>query len=595
MPRSLLFAALCAALPVVAQPLPQPEVVVTATRRAQTVDDTLATVTVITRADIERSQAPDLVTLLRGVPGVDLSRTGGEGQQTSVFLRGSNSNQVLVLIDGVRVASSNTGGFAFEHLPLGQVERIEIVRGPRASWHGSDAIGGVIQVFTRSPQGASARLAVGRWDRREAQLAYGAGDSQAGFGAVAGAIDFDGYSAQLPGSFGYDPDADGYRNRNLGLQGHRQIGSQRLSARSYSTRADVAFDRGDTTVDTDVAGVHLEGPLAASFGHRLVLGYQREALDTPVFAAAFRSRRASLDWTGDLALGPQASLVFGLNWLRERGESLDTSDGNACTYCESRRNVGLFASTQGTHGAFDWQLAARHDDNSSFGGATTGQAAAGWRASDTLRVFGSVGQGFRAPNLNELYSPGFGGLFAGNVALDAERSNSVELGADLGVGAHRLSARAYRTRVRDLIAFQGSATFQAVNIARAAIDGVELGWDWRADGWRLDASATWQDARDEASGLDLLRRPDRKVAVGVDRSFGAWTAGAGMQYASARRDFSSTLAAYTLADLRLARTLGQGWRLGLRLDNAFDRDYVLASGFATPRRALLLSVDWQQD
>jgi vitamin B12 transporter len=287
--------------------------------------------------------------------------------------------------------------------------------------------------------------------------------------------------------------------------------------------------------------------------------------------------------------------VFGLNWQTERGESLDTSAGSDCTYCESRRNLGLFASTQGARGAFDWQLAARHDDNSSFGGATTGQAAAGWRAGDALRVFASVGQGFRAPNLNELYSPGFGGLFAGNSALDAERSNSVELGLDAGAGAHRFSARAFRTRVRDLIAFQGGSTFQAVNVARAAIDGLELGWDWRADDWRVDASATWQDARDEASGLDLLRRADRKAALGVERTFGAWTAGAGVQYASARRDFAGTLAAYTLADLRLARPLGRGWRFGARLDNAFDRDYVLASGFATPRRALLLGVDWRQE
>ena len=344
-----------------------------------------------------------------------------------------------------------------------------------------------------------------------------------------------------------------------------------------------------------MAGLHVEGPLSAALGHRLVIGYQREALDTPVFAAAFRSRRTSLDWTGDLALDASTSLVFGLNWQQERGESRDTSAGGACTYCESRRNVGLFTSAQGARGAFDWQLAARHDDNSSFGGATTGQAAAGWRASETLRVFASVGQGFRAPNLNELYSPGFGGLFAGSPTLDAERSNSVELGLDADTGAHRFKARAYRTRVRELIAFQGGTTFQAVNVARAAIDGLELGWDWRAGDWRLDASATWQDARDATSGLDLLRRPDRKAAFGVERTSGPWTAGAGLQYASERRDFAGTLDAYTLADLRVARTLGRGWRIGARLDNAFDRDYVLASGFATPRRALLVSVDWQQD
>lgn len=590
----LLCAALCAASNAVAEPARQPEVVVTATRRAQTVDDTLATVTVITREDIDRSHAPDLPTLLRGVPGIDVARTGGEGQQTAVFLRGANANQALVLIDGIRVSSANTGAFAWEHLPLGQVERIEIVRGPRAAWHGSDAIGGVVQVFTREANGTSARLALGRWDRREAQASWGAGDDAAGFGAVLGGIDVDGFSAQKPGAFAYDPDADGYRNRNLGLRGHATLGSQRVALRTYSTRADVEFDRGETAVDTDVAGLSVEGPLGAALGQRLVLGFNREALDTPAFAAAFRSRRASVDWTGDLALGADSSLVFGLNWVRERGESLDTSGGSSCTYCESRRNLGLFATAQGSRGAFDWQAAARHDDNSTFGGATTGQLAGGWRWSESARAFLSLGQGFRAPNLNELYSPGFGGLFAGNPDLDPERSNSVELGLDATAGAHTVGLRLHRTRVRDLIAFQGGQTFQAVNVARAAIDGAELTWDWRAGDWRLDAGATWQDARDEDSGLDLLRRPDRKFSLGAERTFGALTAGADLHHLSPRRDFGADLPGYALLDLRIDWPLSGGWRVGARLDNALDRDYELAAGFATPRRALLLDLAWAQ-
>jgi vitamin B12 transporter len=206
----------------------------------------------------------------------------------------------------------------------------------------------------------------------------------------------------------------------------------------------------------------------------------------------------------------------------------------------------------------------------------------------------SLGQGFRAPNLNELYSPGFGGLFAGNPDLDPERSNSVELGIDGSAGAHTVSLRLHRTRVRDLIAFQGGQTFQAVNVARAAIDGAELSWDWRAGDWRLDAGATWQDARDEDSGLDLLRRPDRKVSLGAERAFGALTAGADLHYVSPRRDFVADLPGYALLDLRIDWPLAGGWRIGARLDNALDRDYELAAGFATPGRALLLDVAWAQ-
>jgi len=590
----LIFAALAAAAPVYSQPVVQPAMTVTATRRAQTVDDTLASVTVIARADIERSQAPDLLTLLRSVPGIDVSRTGGEGQTTTLFLRGSNSNQTLILIDGVRAASLNTGAFAFEHLPLGQIERIEIVRGPRASWHGSDAIGGVIQIFTREPRGASLRLSAGRWGRIEGSASYAMGDVDAGLGLTVGAIEFDGFSAQKPGGFSYDPDDDGYSNSNLGLRGQRMLGEQRIAARLLATRAKVDFDQGRSAIDTEVGGISLEGPWGAALRQRTVLGFSREALDTPVFGSAFRSRRSSLDWTGDLALGERDSLVFGANWLRERGRALSVGGGQTvCDYCQSRINLGVFASTQGARGGFDYQAAARIDDNSTFDATGTGQLAFGWRPAQALRTFASIGQGFRAPNLNEQYSPGFGGLFAGNPELDPERSQSVELGADWQLGAHRIGARAYRARVRDLIAFQGGSTFQAVNVARAALDGIELRWDWRTDSWRIDASATVQDARDATTDLDLLRRPQRKFAFGVERDFGRLIGGAQWQYVSSRRDFAADLAGYALLDLRLEYPLSDAWRVGARLDNATDRDYELAAGFATPRRAVQLTVRYE--
>ena len=140
----------------------QPTVVVTATRSATPIDQSLASVSVLTRDDILRSQAPDLLQLLRTLPGIDISRTGGVGQNTSFLLRGTNSNQSLVLIDGVRAASTGTGAYAWEHLPLDQIERIEVVRGPRAAGWGADAIGGVIQIFTREPEGLSARARAGR-------------------------------------------------------------------------------------------------------------------------------------------------------------------------------------------------------------------------------------------------------------------------------------------------------------------------------------------------------------------------------------------------------------------------------------------------
>ncbi|MCB1612042.1 MAG: TonB-dependent receptor, partial [Xanthomonadales bacterium] len=185
-----------------------------------------------------------------------------------------------------------------------------------------------------------------------------------------------------------------------------------------------------------------------------------------------------------------------------------------------------------------------------FGGKATAQAALGWRL-DPGRVYLSWGQGFRAPNLNELYSPGFGGLFAGNPELDPERSNSLELGFDTEIGTARFGANLYRTRIRDLVAFQGNDSFQAVNVARAAIDGIELTLDRDLDALQLGANATWQDARDADTGLDLLRRPNLKLGVSGSYRFQAGVVlSSDLNYVSERRDFSGDLHPYTLAGVR---------------------------------------------
>jgi vitamin B12 transporter len=591
----LLTAAALAALAAPAQADPateQPLIVVTADRRARTVDDTLARVSVLTRADIEASQALDLVDLLRRVPGVDLGRTGGPGQSTSLFLRGSNSNHVLVLIDGIRVSSANSGLFDFAHLPLQQIERIEIVRGPRASVWGSEAIGGVIQIFTRSPDGAGATARAGRHALYDGNVRYGWRGEHGAFAATLGGTRFDGYSAQNESGFSFDPDDDGYINRNLSVRGALDLGSQRVSGSFLGTRADVEFDQGLTDARNHSLGVAVAGPLAAGWDHTLTLGSAREDLTTPAFFARFRSRRETADWVHDVDLGAAGALVGGLNYVHEDGASIDTF-GDAAVYARTRSNRAAFLGWQRDLAALDLQLSGRHDDNSAFGSETTFQGALGWSWSEQGRAFVSYGEGFRAPNLNELYSPGFGGLFAGNPDLAPESSESVELGLTQSFGAHRLEASAYRTRIRNLVSFSGGETFRAENIGRADIDGLEIGYAWQGERYGVDASATLQDADNAATGQPLLRRPDRKLALAVSRRYGdAFEAALEGSYSSERADFGAELPSYALLDARIAWRATPQLKVGLRLDNAFDRDYELAAGFNTPGRSWLLTIDY---
>lgn len=570
-----------------------PEIQVTASRVELGLDDALASVTVITRADIARAQAPDVLELLRRVAGLDLARTGGSGTSTSVFMRGTNSNHVLVLVDGVRVASVNTGGFAWEHLPVDQIERIEIVRGPRAAYWGSDALGGVIAITTRRAQGPSASLRAGRWGRFAANGGWGFDDGTTAVSVSAGAETLDGFNATRPGNFSFDPDRDGYDNRHLALRARHALGEQMLGFTVYATRADVAFDRGETDARNDALALTWQGPLAERWTHELLVGHGGERLDTPAFAQSFRTERTQLDWIHRLALGDTLRSVFGYNGTDERGGNRNTGTGRDI-YRGSRRNHALFASLQGDPAPFHYELALRRDDSSQFGGATTAQAAAGY-AFDAGRVYASWGQGFRQPNFNELYSPGFGGSFAGNPDLEPERSRSVEIGATLSVGDNQFSIAAYDTEIRNLIAFQGER-FRAVNVNRAEIDGLEARWSRDFGPLALAVDIGTLDAVDARTGLQLLRRPKRKAGVELDVPIGeAGRFGLAWQHVGQRRDFGGDLSSYALTDLRYEHVLPGGFRLGARLGNAFDRDYELARGFSTPRREWLVTLAWRGD
>lgn len=571
---------------------PMEAVTVSASRRPQALDQTLASLTVIERAEIEASAAADLLELLEREPGIALARTGGSGQQTSLFMRGTNFNHVLILVDGVRMASTNTGAYAFEHLALEQIERIEIVRGPRAAFYGSDAIGGVIAITTRERDRAGFAARVGSNGRVGLGAGIGMRGESGGFSATVGGEDYDGFSAQTPDGFAYDPDDDGYRNRHGVLRGDLALGSQRLAAHATRSEGDVEFDQGRSAVDQEALALTLEGPLASGWAHRLVLAHAAEDLSTPAFFAAFRSRREQLDWIGDLALGERRHLVFGLNLQRERGRSIDTFAA-ATQYRGEVDSQAGFIVWQDGQGAFDYELALRHDDHERYGGEATLQAAAGWRF-DGGRVYANAGEGFRAPNLNELYSPGFGGLFAGNPDLGPERSRSVEIGVEARLGAARAGLNVYRTRIEDLIAFQGGQTFQAINIARVEIDGAEATLARAFGDWSLAADVSWLDARNADSGARLLRRPEWQFGLELGwQTTDALTLGLEARHVRDRVDIGGGLPDYTTLALRGDWRLSGDWRLTARVANAGDEQYGHARGFAAAGRELIVGLRWR--
>jgi vitamin B12 transporter len=562
---------------------------VTATRSEINIKKSLASVTVITRADIEQSQAPDVADLLSQQAGLDITRSGGAGSNVSIFTRGSNSNHTLILIDGIRVNNAVQGSFDLSHLPIAMVERVEIVRGPRAALWGSDAIGGVIQIFTRDPK-QFAELRAGSYGRAELDVGFGVGNEENNFGVVAGYGRLTGFSATNVAAFGFDPDDDGYTNRHLLLRGQTSLDKQRLSAFTLVTKANIDFDQGVTDQDNRQIGLNLSGDINQSWQHSLSLSHSYETLETPVYGSVFGSRRLALDWVNTIDINEQNRFNIGINWSREKGFS---EDFDITSIDETRRNIGLFASWYGEFSVSRFELVLRHEDNSQFGGKTTAQAAWGIQIHEDLRLRASWGQGFRAPNFNELYYPGFFGLFAGNPDLQAEQSNSFELGLRWDQDAKQhWDASAFRTRIDDLISFEG-VNFRAININKAALDGFEAGYAFTGDVFSLKANASWLDARNELTKAKLLRRADRKLNINADFKINEqWSWGIDLQAASKRPDFGSPSPGYGRLDTRIAYHFADAWSLEARLENLGNKDYELIPGYNTPGRSGLLSLRW---
>jgi vitamin B12 transporter len=516
------------------------EVLVTATRTEQRLADSLPAATVITRSQIESLQTPGLVELLGRQAGIEFARAGGPGSQASLFMRGANSSQTLVLIDGVRLNTALTGAAALGGIALDSIERIEIVRGNLSSLYGSEAIGGVVQIFTRSAQrsGFEAGGEVGSGDTRAANLylAQRFEEGSVAFSAAGrrsapfSAIDV---AQVIPGPFapGANPDIDGNRNGNASLRAQGRVGSVDLAASLWGSRNDTDFD---STADGPSA-THEEksrqramqasasGPLAE--GWRATLTVARTDDDTSnrssepwsFNSGEFESSNRSITLANEIRLAERVNGTLAYEYLEQRGASTayDPDFGGVLTRFERRVN-SIRAGVEASSGPHRMQANLRWDDYSDVGSATTGLAAYGYDLDTRWRVSAQLATAFRAPSFNDLYFP-----FFGNPQLAPERSRGGELALRYGDESASLRAAVFRNRTSDLILYDAAAN-RARNIASADIDGVELIGSARVQGWRLQADFAYTRAEDSTTGERLLRRAPYKAHIAVGRAFERW-------------------------------------------------------------------------
>ena len=587
--------ALVLALPAHAQsPTLQP-VVVSASRTQQRVQDALPATTLITRQQIEQAQTPDLPTLLRSVAGVEITQSGGAGTVSSAFLRGAESRHTLVLIDGVPVNNLNFGTASLEHLPLADVERIEVVRGNVSSLYGSAAVGGVIQIFTRQPEttprfGASVQAGSRHYGQAGASGSVKL-PSGTGLRATVEALHDGGFNSirqdQRPGT---NPDRDPYRRQAASIAITQDLGrDQSVGLALRDAQGRTAYDsQFGPPEQPDVSrfresGATLTGDFRlGDLRLRALAARSEDALDAGItaFPFFFRSRSDSAQLGLDWELRAGHHLTGGLEHSRQRLAS-DTAYNQSARTLQSAR-VGYTLDGE----RHQLQLNLRQDRYSDFGAATTWLAAYGWRLTDAWRLSASASTGFTAPTFNDLYFP-----FGGNAALRPERVRSAEVGLQYAVAGHELRATLFQNRFEDLIA--SDLFFNRMNIGRARTRGVELSYQGRVLDTDVRAALTSQDPTNLDTGARLPRRAATLAQLSLQREVQAWQWGANLRYSGARADPPFRLGAYAVLDLTAGYKLSPQLRLLGRIENLFDRDYQTVHGYRQAGRGIFVGLAWQ--
>ncbi|MEW7867460.1 TonB-dependent receptor domain-containing protein [Aeromonas diversa] len=610
MSKKVLAAALLPAAALAQTPVQTNEVmVVTANRVEQPAASVLAPTLVIDRAEIEARQVQSLPDLLKTLPGIQIASLGGRGHQSSLFVRGTNSNHSLVLINGRQIAAMVAGTPDLSQIPLGLVERIEYIRGPRAAVYGSDAIGGVINIITQT----SARQG------SETHLTGGAGSHGYGLGQLRSVHAL---GSRTDGNLmlGYErtdgvdvvagaqqPDRDGFDTLN-GQAGINHAFTDQLSGElnalgwSNLTETDDSYRAND---QSKVLARQFDGALTfknerlnsrfdASYGeHRLKTWWDERGEGT---AQAIHTGMTRFAWVNGWQVNENLLLTAGADWLREQMKS-DSRSGGKAFNAPDRDNSGLFVV-----GGYRWQpvlleLSGRTDDNDQYGRHNTWSSAVGLNLDEQHNVRLSYGTAFKAPSFLDLYYPGYE-----NPDLKPEESKNLELGLSGSYSTWDWSANLYRNRVENLIVCQQGYITCIKGNTDAEMEGLELALGLDTGPIHHNLSYDYTRAKDKnAQDLQLLRRAKHKGGWLASVETGPVTWSGEVLYVGQRNDndFSTwpatlnELGSYTLFNLGSRYAVTERLTLGGRIDNLFDKHYDEAVGYPGTGTEFRVTADYR--
>ncbi len=537
----------------------------------------IPTANVISRNDIERLQPQDLPSLLGRVAGIDFRDSGGRGSASGVFVRGAAPAQTLVLVDGVRTASGTTGATALASIPLEIIDRIEIVKGPSAGLYGADAVGGVIQIFTKNAgQGTSASIhsSLAMHDA-ETKHEYGA-TVTAGNDRVSIVASFDvendeGLDRTTDETAGNN-DADAFDEKSAYIAMNATL-SDIVDATAKYYRADnqTQFDNpfgADAGRETDSELEQFTASIVVKANENLrfnaVLGHFVDHLETPAFGSDIKTTRSSADVQADISLSEDILLSSGISYYNDDVETTNN-------FAESERdNTAFFTQLQASFGQLGVLANIRHDDNEAYGKHNNGTLALSTKATEHVSFVASYGTAFIAPSFNQLYFPNFG-----NTALNPEESETIQLSGRYYNDNLSVRVSVYHTNVDELIAFDTTIS-AANNINVATLEGIEFEVSGVFSDWDYSANLDYAEARDKNTDAFLADRTTISANVNIGKAFDKTYVTFYAQGEHGRKDSGELpLGGWVTSNFAVKHDFSDNFELNGGIENLFDKDYVV--------------------
>ena len=583
-------------------------IVVTANRTSQSSADLLSSVKVISRIDIDLSSANSVAELLNDVNGLQMSQSGGAGQTSSVFSRGTDSGHTLVIIDGQRISSATLGQTAFSDLAVAQIERIEVIKGPRAALWGSDAIGGVIQIFTRKLAAGeiAADLGFGNMNQQQLSVSGALGHGNGSTTFTAATKSSDGYDV----FDGAEEDDDGYNRENFSMVGQQTIN------KNWQLNWLAKYDQGESDYDNAFGGANessfdnQQWQLSASqndgnWSQNVFIGQQQNESRTFGNGIAekdgtfFQTTRLQASWLGGVQLTKQLTTNLGFDFIDEEVDA-------KTSYEITQRNI----KAAFTRLAFDNDTvildgALRYDDIEGVDSEVTYNLSAGLRFAQNSLVSLNVGSGFKAPSFNDLYYPE--GLYSyGNPELVAETSDSIELLVKSEFSGINTELSIFNTEIDNLIEWQPDANYayHPINVNKAEIDGVEFTLSSELFGLNHRVQLSYLDAKDGNTNEPLIRRAKHTASYQVNQTWHKLNLLASVNYQGEREDAAFhpvtyapiriLLPSHTLVNVSAAYQVTTDWSVTLKVNNLFDKDYFTNNNYNGQPAQYLLTVSYRK-